>query len=322
MTRSGSTRRAGGGRGLLAWSAGSAGSLLFGLVLALLTAGLPSAEAQSGDLLAHALREAASTAGRSVSGSRAGLSDLPGPLWGAGQQALPDGAFVAAVAPLTGGWQLARGAPRERSVGRRGIGSADAILTALMSALLPGAGQIRNGSILRGLAYLALEVGGWTAYLSFGQGADDRLAEASRFAKGYWDSTRYEQRAQLPDSCASCGCPDGEAFSRDLALIKEAQAGNHTRFLEYVGRDAYGCGWSSPTSRSIYAGLWGDREDMQGAQRWAGRLIFLNHLVAAVDAFLEARSLRLQLDEHTDVKFDVRGLPLDVRPEVCITRRF
>ncbi|MBD3237705.1 MAG: hypothetical protein GF330_13460 [Candidatus Eisenbacteria bacterium] len=210
----------------------------------------------------------------------------------------------------------------ERDTGTRSLGNAGALLTALMSAVVPGAGQLRNGSLLRGLAYLALEIGGWTAYLSFRQGADDRLGDVSDFAGNYWDYDRYVERAQHPDSCASCGCPDGDAFDRDRALIEEARAGSRTRFLEYVARDAYGCGWDTGASRSIYAGLWDDREDMQGAQRWAGRFLFLNHLVSAVDAFFEARALRLHLDEQTDLKFDVRGLPLALHPEVRITRRF
>jgi hypothetical protein len=219
-------------------------------------------------------------------------------------------------------WAAGSFAGRERTVRQEPSGSASAVLTALMSAAVPGSGQLRNGSILRGLGYLALEISGWVAYLSFGRGSDNRLDEIEKMGDGYWSHDRYSSRATDPDSCHTCGCPDGEKFAHDDELITDAMESNRTRFYEYINRGTYGCGWDTDLSRSLYGGLWHDREGMQDAQRWAGRLIFLNHLVSAVDAFLEARSLKLRLDDRTEVRMRVGGLPFGCHPEIHVTRHF
>jgi hypothetical protein len=202
-------------------------------------------------------------------------------------------------------------------------GNSRALLTALMSAAVPGAGQLRNGSLLRGLGYFAVEVTGWVAYGAFQQSSREKRDEYGDLAADDWDYSRYHTRAPDPDSCAfyDCGCglwsPDGDA-----EIVARMEAGDLSRFHEYLTRDAYACGWDSPLSREIYLGLWSDREDALGAQRWTGRLIFLNHLVSAVDAFVEARSLALDRDGQTQVQLRVRGPLFDPRPEVRITRRF
>jgi len=198
----------------------------------------------------------------------------------------------------------------------------EAVVTALMSAVIPGAGQIRNGSILRGFGYFFIEVGGWVAYSAFRGGEEDKTAELGR-TSAYWDYERYHERAPYLDSCQVYECPCGYwSLDRDEEIAGVIERGDESRFYEYITRDAYACGWDSPLSRRIYRGFWSDREDLRQAKSWSGRLIFLNHLVSAVDAFLEARKIRLQLDESTRVDFRMRGLPFRVRPEVRITRHF
>jgi len=191
-----------------------------------------------------------------------------------------------------------------------------AFLTGLMSAILPGAGQMRNGSYVRGFGYLAAEVTGWLAYNAFRDGNSLKTGELERLAgwppdsgDGHWSFVRYEE--------AGCWNEDPASELRDVI-----DHGDRSRFLEYITRENYRCGWDSPLSFEIYHGIWSDREDLRSAQSWSSRLIFLNHLVSAVDAFLEARAIRLQLDRATQIRLDVRGLPFRPRPEVRITRHF
>jgi len=207
--------------------------------------------------------------------------------------------------------------PRARSV------NGSAFLTGLMSAVLPGAGQVRNGSYLRGFGYLAAEVTGWVAYTALRQGGNDKTGEMERFSAQYWSYEHYHTRAPDQDSCQAYECPcNAWTEERDSEIAGAIASGNSSRFLEYVGRDVYACGWDSPVSRSVYLSLWDDREDLRSARNWSSRLIFLNHLVSAVDAFLEARAIRLQVDSATQVRFDVRGLPFHARAEIRVTRRF
>lgn len=200
---------------------------------------------------------------------------------------------------------------------------ANALLTALMSAVVPGAGQIRNGSTLRGLVFMALEVSGWVAYGAFQQGAREKRSEYDGFAGDYWDYDRYHTRAPDPDSCSIYGCPAGLwNEDADAEILAALEGGQRSRFHEYVRRDAYACGWDTPESRALYRSLWDDRESLLSAKSWTGRLIFLNHLASAVDAFIGARGGRLGLGERTDVRLGMRGSLAGPHPEVRVTHTF
>jgi hypothetical protein len=199
--------------------------------------------------------------------------------------------------------------------------NARALWPALLSGLVPGAGQVRNGSLLRGLGFFAVEVGGWIAYGAFQAGSGERLDEVARLS-AYWDHTRYQEVATDPDSCALHDCTYGLWSAEADSEIVWLSQSDETRYYEYLTREAYACGWDSTLSRSIYRETWDDREAMLDAKRWTGRLIFLNHLVSAVDAFIGARSRQIDLGQGTQLKMDVRGLPPRMVATVRVTRQF
>jgi len=224
------------------------------------------------------------------------------------------------VTPASFGSLALSGGSRSAAVASSNAG---AFLTALLSGVVPGAGQLRNGSVLRGLGYFAAEVGGWVAYGAFRNGSRDRRGELARLAGAYWGYDRYHAWAPDPDSCASHGCACGLwSEQSDQEILDFSQRSDRGRFYEYVVRDAYACGWDTPLSRDLYLELWGDRDALLSAKRWMGRVIFLNHLVSAVDAFVEARARRLQWGERTQLRFDVHGRPGHLEPAVRVTRRF
>jgi hypothetical protein len=214
------------------------------------------------------------------------------------------------------------GSTRERE--SRPRGNARAFLPALMSAVVPGAGQLRNGSVLRGVGYLVVEVTGWVAYGAFRQSSREKRSEYGQLANASWDYERYRTRAPDPDSCSAYECPCGLwSEESDQEIVARMESSDRDRFYEYITRDAYACGWDTGASRALYHGLWEDREASLDAQRWTGRLIFLNHLLSAADAFIEARSrLHVNLDSQTQLGFRLRGSPLNLRPELRLTRCF
>lgn len=210
------------------------------------------------------------------------------------------------------------GPSRPRTAGR----NARALGPALLSGLVPGAGQVRNGSLLRGIGYFVVEAGSWLAYASFRAGARERLGEVARLA-GSWDPTRYRQRASDPDSCLRYGCQPGRwSAEADSEIVRLGTNPDDMRYYEYLTRDAYECGWDSTLTRSIYRESWNDREAMLDARRWMGRVIFLNHLVSAIDAFIGARAHQVSLGHATHLKWDVQGLPPRVETTVRLTRHF
>jgi len=246
------------------------------------------------------------------------------PLWMHG----PGAAGFAEEVPL---WRRAPALPAASSDGGATLGAsrptetarrnARALLPALLSGLVPGAGQVRNGALLRGLGYFAVEVGGWIAYGAFRDGARDRLEEVARLTE-YWDHTRYQDVATNPDSCSQYGCTYGLWSAEADSEIVRLAASDRTRYYEYLTREAYACGWASTLSRSIYRETWDDREAMLDAKRWMGRVIFLNHLVSAVDAFIGARARQIELGPGTRLDMNLRGLPPRVAATVRVTHRF
>jgi hypothetical protein len=205
-------------------------------------------------------------------------------------------------------------------------GNAKALWPALLSGLVPGAGQVRNGALLRGLGYFAIEIGGWVAYGAFRDGGKERWADLGRLADartGSWEYERYHARAPDPDSCTAYGCVYGLWSETSDQEIRDLQTReDRGRFYEYLTRDAYACGWDTPASRALYRGVWNDRESLLSAKRWAGRVILLNHFVSAIDAFIGARARRMQLDGQTQLSLDLHGLPRRIEPELRVTRRF
>jgi hypothetical protein len=200
------------------------------------------------------------------------------------------------------------------------VTSRQALVPALMSAVVPGSGQLRNGSVFKGLAFAAVELTGWMAWFSFRHQASEKYDDIESFGDRYWEYNRYRRVAQNPDSCAANECPYGLYSALADSLIRLAQDQGGNRFYDYLTRDAYACGWDTHLSRNLYMDLHADREDLLDAKRITGRLIFLNHAVAAVDAFLQAR--RVRVAGFADVGLRMTGLPGHPLAQLTFTKRW
>ncbi len=62
----------------------------------------------------------------------------------------------------------------------------------LYSLILPGAGQIYNGSKIKAALFLAFEAATWTGYFSYQSQGDKKTDEFNLFADTYWSQTKYE----------------------------------------------------------------------------------------------------------------------------------
>jgi len=200
------------------------------------------------------------------------------------------------------------------------VSSRQALVPALMSAVVPGSGQLRNGSVIKGIAFAAVELTGWMAWLSFRHQESNKFDDIKSFGGRYWEYERYRKVAQDADSCVAYGCPCGLYSTSADSLILLARDQGGSRLYDYLTRDAYACGWDSRLSRDLYLGLHDDREDLLDAKRLTGRLILLNHVVAAVDAFLQAR--RVSLAGVADLGVEMAGLPRHPHPQLTFTARW
>jgi hypothetical protein len=171
-------------------------------------------------------------------------------------------------------------------------------LAFLFSAAVPGAGQFYNGN-RRAFAYLAVEAVAWIAYFSFKSSGNNKEDEFKDYADFHWDLERY--RASAGDSTCM--------WSQDAdSLIVYFRDNNTDHYYEDIGKlEAYACGWDSQDNRGEYRDIRSESNDLKSWSRRSLMVVFLNHLVSAVDAFRTARSRELKIAPETELQMTIDG---------------
>ena len=161
-------------------------------------------------------------------------------------------------------------------------------LAGLLSAVVPGAGQLAQGQN-RGWIYLGVEV--VTLFSVWGlRAAGDQAEEDYReYADVHWAWDRYE-------TAASCGDGLGPVdFEREREALREVYESARDQYYEDIGRlNVYACGWDALARRDAYEGMRADANGLFSAARTAVTAAFLNHVVSAVDAAKSASNRRKQ----------------------------
>ena len=166
-------------------------------------------------------------------------------------------------------------------------------LAMALSAAAPGAGQLYAGEG-SGLWFALAEVAGWTAHVVFRRQADDLRAEAASYAgapgdtASAWSFGRWQSATQAGPA----------ELARLYAVDREA-------FYELIGTDArYLAGWrgDAATTRESFQDLRGRSDSDLERAHWVGTGLWINHLVAAVDALRAARFHNLPLRRDVELK--------------------
>lgn len=166
-------------------------------------------------------------------------------------------------------------------------------LAAVLSAAVPGAGQVYSGES-NGLWFVFAEAVGWTANRVYLHRAHTGRDHSVSFAGDPTDSASawsFERWA------AATGMDTGEL---EAIYSRDRQA-----FYELIARDGtYLAGWSGAPAATlgVYRGL---REDMQtqyDRARLAGYALWLNHVLAAVDALRAVRMHNLTLQNSLELR--------------------
>ena len=183
---------------------------------------------------------------------------------------------------------------------------------AAMSAVIPGSGQIYAGQA-SGYAFAAAEVAGWIGYLLLRDSGHELRDQASTFA------------GEPQDSASAWSFDRAEESGADVTPLRVLY--DHDREAYYDAIDAdqrYAGGWSTPDAHNEFGDL-RDRSNQRLAQaRVTGGALWVNHLVAAVDALRAARLGNLDLRLKGDVALKARGSLKRGRPSLLVTleRRF
>jgi hypothetical protein len=189
-------------------------------------------------------------------------------------------------------------------------------LAAGFSAVIPGAGQ-RYAGEGRGVWFALTEVAGWTVnrlYLHKAQTERDRSAGVAgdpNISTSPWSFDRFR---------AASAAPEKLVLASELESIwtKDRQA-----FYELIARNpAYLAGWNGESDRSRLFDIRDASRGYYDRASSAGYLLWLNHLVAALDALRAARLHNVELQNNLELK--LRSSLQGGRPAVmaALVRRF
>jgi hypothetical protein len=193
----------------------------------------------------------------------------------------------------------------------------------LLSALVPGAGQLYNGN-KRGYAFLGLEAMSWFARLSYLDAGDRKQDDYESFANRHWSYPRFR------DTAGQDGC----LWTADAdSLIRAYQESDPKQYYEEIANaDSYRCGWDDfsesydPSDPNAFSPRRVDyRKQREKANQLKDRAnlavagLVLNRIVSAVDAFRVARSRQT---ETTGFRLESRlsGSPVHPRLDLRISR--
>ncbi len=188
-------------------------------------------------------------------------------------------------------------------------------LAAGLSAVVPGAGQIYAGDG-GGLWFALGELVGWTANRIFLHKARDERDRSARFAgdprdpASAWSFERFR---------AATG-QDTLAAELEAVWARDPQS-----FYDRIGRDpAYLAGWNgqAAVTREEFFGMRDASRGNYDRASTAGYALWINHVVAAVDALRAARLRNLELQHNLELK--LRSSWRAGRPTVvaALVRRF
>ena len=201
----------------------------------------------------------------------------------------------------------------------------------LLSALVPGAGQLAEGRN-RGFAYVGVEALSWIARYSWIDAGNKKEGEYEAYARRHWEYTAW-------DSLASESNPNCEALPPNVSyatardnLLGFLEVKNYQHYYEDIGKlEAYRAGWddfscadpgSISPNRAHYRGMREDSNNYLDRARNALTVIFLNHIVSAVDAYRTAKGVRMGLPGGAEIKFRVGGSLREPNLGLRVTRKW
>ena len=166
-------------------------------------------------------------------------------------------------------------------------------LAAMLSAAVPGAGQayLGEGS---GILFALVEVAGWTANRVFLHKAQTERERSARYAgdpadtASAWSFERWSLATGL----------DPAQLQRVWELDRQA-------FYQLIARDpTYLAGWKgdAEVTRSAFFGIRGRARDEYDRATDASYVLWINHLLAALDALRAARVQNLMLQHNLELK--------------------
>jgi hypothetical protein len=182
---------------------------------------------------------------------------------------------------------------------------------ALLSLILPGAGEIYGGSSTKGKIFILSEASVWAGFFAFR-------------TYGSWLEDDYRVYAASRAKANLQGKSDG--FFDQLAFYDSRDQYNQFALLYYRGErqpypedDFWYWAWDSRESRAHYRDLKNRSKDASRRALYMAGLSLVNRIVSVVDAMKTVQSYnRKKSLQLSRMKFDLKANPLGHNPKVML----
>jgi len=171
----------------------------------------------------------------------------------------------------------------------------------LFSAVIPGTGQFYNGSFLKGLAFVGIEIGAWAVNAIYTQRGNEKEDQFELYANAHWSEDDYWDfifaACQRDPMSAAYNC------SRDdLQSLRRWERDHFSHFLpeeknqtyyENIGKyDQFNVGWDDTdielgrdsANRELYTRLRKKANDQFKIATYGASMVLVNHVLSMFDA--------------------------------------
>lgn len=199
-------------------------------------------------------------------------------------------------------------------------------LAFLMSAVLPGSGQLVEGRN-RAFAYLGAEAFAWIAHFSWKDASQKKEMESESFADRHWNYDDWKRNANDCPEAIPVGLNEAELQE---TILGQRESNSDAYYASLSKQEGYRGGWDDfacadpnavTSNRRQFSGMRQDSNDFLAKARLATTFVFLNRIVSAVDAYRTARGAKLALNPQTDLEFDLKGSVARPRAALRLRRR-
>ncbi len=220
-----------------------------------------------------------------------------------------------------------------------GVGRKNPIKAFFYSALIPGGGQLYNGSKWKALIFAGIETIAWTGRVSYNSKGDDKTDEFNDFADRHWSEDKYEDflwaNWTVRDDDSVWNNSGFSIFTHHLPSTKTQQyyemIGKYNQFIygwddmnpETTDADAHF--YATSVNRLDYEEMRGDANSYYDNAKTSLIVVMFNHILSGTEAALAARKINRnsnQLAQRLSFKAYAVNNEQESYPMLGMTYRF
>ncbi len=175
----------------------------------------------------------------------------------------------------------------------------------LLSAVVPGTGEMYAGSYIKGAVFLGLEVFLWWKYAGFREKGFDIEEKYEAFADAHWDSLRWANEYNSDTDPSTHTLPDTKT----------------QQYYEMIGKyDQFQAGWDNQENRDTYMTMRLNSNNEFEKASTCAMLTLANHVFSALDAAWTIRGVNKKIESRIRMSYrKVHGCDV---PFVSLTARW